>query len=395
MRILIALTYYRPHVSGLTIYVERLAHALATRGHQVTLLTSQYDRALPRYENDQGVDVMRVPVVWRVSKGVVMPTIGWHATRLALSHDVLNLHLPQFDAAGLALRGRLFQRPVVLTYHSDLALPPSFAHWLAGHVIALSHRVALRLADVIVTNTEDFAQHSPVLSRYRAKVSAIPPPIEIPFPTPDSCAMFRAKFNLDGWGPLIGVVGRLSAEKGVEYLLAALPAILARFPNASVVHVGPREPVGEATYSQRLAPLLARHRDKYRFIGVVTTEELAAFFASCAVHVLPSVNSTETFGMVQVEAALCGTPTVATALPGVRMATQMTGMGCVVPPRDAPALADAICEVLAHRAEYVRPQAEIARQFAPATIAARYEALFEHLRAHRAGADNLNTGEHA
>jgi glycosyltransferase involved in cell wall biosynthesis len=381
MRLLIALTYYRPHVSGLTIYVERLAHALVARGHQVTILTSQYDRVLPRYESDQGVNVVRVPVVLRVSKGVVMPTIGWHATRLALTHDLLNLHLPQFDAAGLALRGRLFQRPVVLTYHSDLALPPSFAHWLAGHVIALSHRIALRLADVIVTNTEDFAHHSPVLSQYRTKVHAIPPPIAIPLPTPDSCSTFRAKFNLDGTGSLIGIVGRLSAEKGVEYLLEGLPTILARFPNASVIHVGPREPVGEAAYSQRLAPLLARHRDKYRFIGVVTTEELAAFFASCAVHVLPSVNSTETFGMVQIEAALCGTPTVATALPGVRIASQLTGMGRVVPPRDSRALAEAICEVLAYRKEYVRPQAEIAHQFAPDTIAARYEALFEHLRA--------------
>jgi glycosyltransferase involved in cell wall biosynthesis len=381
MRILIALTYYRPHVSGLTIYVERLAHALAARGHQVTLLTSQYDRALPRYENDHGVNVVRVPVMLRVSKGAVMPTIGWHATRLALTHDILNLHLPQFDAAGLALRGRLFERPVVLTYHSDLALPPSFAHWLAGRVIALSHRVALRLADVIVTNTEDFARHSPILSRYLAKVHAIPPPIEIPFPTPDSCAMFRSKYNLDAPGPLVGIVGRVAAEKGIEYLLEALPAILAQFPDALVVHVGPREPVGEAEYARRLAPLLARYRDKYRFIGIITTEELAAFFASCAVHVLPSVNSTETFGMVQIEAALCGTPTVATALPGVRIASQLTGMGRVVPPRDSRALAEAICEVLAHRKEYVRPQAEIAHQFAPDTIAARYEALFEHLRA--------------
>ncbi len=48
MRILFILTYYRPHVSGLTIYVERLAKALGERGHEVTVLTSRYDRGLPR-----------------------------------------------------------------------------------------------------------------------------------------------------------------------------------------------------------------------------------------------------------------------------------------------------------------------------------------------------------
>ena len=47
MKILIVLTYYRPHISGLTIYAERLAHALVKRGHQVTVLTSRFDPALP------------------------------------------------------------------------------------------------------------------------------------------------------------------------------------------------------------------------------------------------------------------------------------------------------------------------------------------------------------
>ncbi|MBM2851387.1 MAG: hypothetical protein HW418_4329 [Anaerolineales bacterium] len=73
MKILVALTYYRPHVSGLTIYVERLSRALAARGHQVTVLTSQYDRALPLRAELHGVQIVRVPVLMRVSKGVIMP----------------------------------------------------------------------------------------------------------------------------------------------------------------------------------------------------------------------------------------------------------------------------------------------------------------------------------
>ena len=59
MRILVALTYYRPHVSGLTIYVERLSRALAAHGHQVTVLTSQYDRALPLRAELHGVQIVR------------------------------------------------------------------------------------------------------------------------------------------------------------------------------------------------------------------------------------------------------------------------------------------------------------------------------------------------
>ena len=104
MKILIALTYYRPHVSGLTIYVERLARAWRRRGHKVTVLTSRYDRKLPLREELHGVSVVRVPVVARISKGVLMPTIGLVSNGLVAAHDALSLHLPQLDASGIALR---------------------------------------------------------------------------------------------------------------------------------------------------------------------------------------------------------------------------------------------------------------------------------------------------
>jgi glycosyltransferase involved in cell wall biosynthesis len=380
MKILVALTYYRPHVSGLTIYVERLSRALAAHGHQVTVLTSQYDRALPLRETMYGMQIMRVPVLMRVSKGVIMPTIGFHATRLVPAHDVISVHLPQLDATGIALRGKLFRRPVVVTYHSDLILPPSLINWVANRVSDLGNHAAARLADVMVTYTEDFARHSPFLSQYLSKVRAIPPPVEMPEPDPEAMRAFRAQHHLNGHGPVIGMAARLAAEKGVEYLLEALSAILERYPDVRVIHAGPRERViGEAAYFRRLAPLLDRHRDRYTFVGTLTPEQMAVFFRSCDVHVLPSINSTETFGLVQVEAALCGTPTVASALPGVRIPTQMTGMGLTVPPRDVRALADAICEILAHREQYLRPRAPIAEQFSPMATAERYEELFRAL----------------
>ncbi len=393
MKILVGLTYYRPHVSGLTIYVERLARALAARGHAVTVLTAQYDRSLPRRETLDGVDVIRVPVALRISKGVVMPTIGWEATRLVPRHDVLSLHLPQLDAAGVALRGRLFRKPVVLTYHSDLLLPPSLVNRLAGFTVNTINHLAARLSDAISGYTDDFARHSPFLSRYLDKLHVIAPPVEMPVPSPEALADFRARHGLPapagrrpdvqaqvaGSGPVIGLAVRLAAEKGVEYLLEAMPAILAKFPGARILHAGPSEAIGEAEYLRKLRPLLEQHRERYTHVGTLNADQMAVFFTCCDVHVLPSINSTETFGLVQVEAALCGTPSVASALPGVRMPTRMTGMGRTAPPRDVPALAEAIVDVLSNRERYLRPRAPIAEQFSPAAAAAKYEALFHKL----------------
>ena len=112
MKLLIVLTYYRPHTSGLTIYAERLARAMVRRGHQVTILTSQYDSALPEEETQDGVRILRVPVAFRLSKGVVMPSFGLRASRLVRENDAIQLHLPQFDAAGIALRGKLYRNPL-------------------------------------------------------------------------------------------------------------------------------------------------------------------------------------------------------------------------------------------------------------------------------------------
>src|SRR5512144_615006 len=142
MKILTVLTYYRPHTSGLTIYAERLARAFVKRGHQVTVMTTQYDRSLPREETMDGVKIIRVPVAVRVSKGVLAPTFGLVATQLVAKHDVVQMHLPQFDAPGVAARARLLGKPAVLTYHCDLLLPPGFFNRLVNAVVHFQNNMA-------------------------------------------------------------------------------------------------------------------------------------------------------------------------------------------------------------------------------------------------------------
>ncbi len=379
MRLLCALTYYRPYTSGLTIYVQRLATALVRRGHTVTILTSQYDPSLPKHEVMDGVRVVRAPVVARVSKGVIMPTFGFLANALSLQHDAMSLHLPQFDAPGLALRGRLLRQPVVLTYHSDLQLPPGLLNRVANQVVDISNNVAASLATAIVAYTQDFADHSPYLRRFRSKVRIIPPPVEVATISAADREAFRRRWNIQG--PIIGMAARLAAEKGVEVLLDALPYVLQRYPNARVLFAGPYENVlGEAAYARRLAPLFARYRENWTFLGTLGAHDMATFFSNCDLLVVPSLNSTETFGLVQVEAMLCGTPSIASALPGVRQPVLQTGMGEVVPIGESTALAKAILKVLDNRASYVRPRAEIAARFSSERTAADYEQLFEELR---------------
>src|SRR4030042_2115946 len=141
MRILHCLYYYRPHYSGLTVYTERLARALVRRGHEVTVLTARYDRRLAPEEILDGVRVRRAGVAFFVSKGPIMPAVQLLGGRLAGEHDIVHLHVPQIDAAPLALWSNLRRVPVVMTFHCDLSLPRTPLNLLANGVSHTADRM--------------------------------------------------------------------------------------------------------------------------------------------------------------------------------------------------------------------------------------------------------------
>ena len=379
LKVLLVLTYYRPHTSGLTIYAERLARGLAERGHDVTILTSRFNRSLPPREVREGVTVVRAPVLLRISKGVIMPTFGLLAWKYARWADVLSLHLPQFDAAGVALRGRLLKKSTLLTYHCDLKLPPGLFNRVVNATVRMMNNVAGKFSHGVVAYTEDFAQHSPFLQRFADKRHVIPPPVELPEMTKSGIAAFARMHNPEDKHPVIGMAARMAAEKGVEVLLDAMPQILERYPDAHVFFAGQYQNVlAEESYAQRLEPKIRRYErmGKWQFLGILDPVQMAAFYPNLDVLVVPSLNSTESFGLVQVEAMLCGTPSVASNLPGVRQPVLQTGMGEIAPIGDPDGLAEAILKVLDNPEAYHRERQEIEARFSTARTVAEYEARF-------------------
>lgn len=382
MKILTVLTYYRPHTSGLTIYAERLAEAFARRGHQVTVLTSHFDPSTPREEMRNGVKIVRAPVVLRISKGVIMPTLGLLAWKYVAQNDVVQLHLPQFDAPGFAMRARLLGKLAVLTYHCDLQLPVGLFNRIVNAVVDFQNNLAGRLAHHMVTYTQDYADHSPYLSRFMHKLTPILPPVVLPPPQQGAVDAFFQK-HVGNKRPVIGMATRFASEKGVEILLDALPAVFEKYPNAQVLFAGQHKNVmGEEHYFTRLYPRIQEYekQGRWTFLGTLNPQEMAAYYPNLDALVVPSLNSTEAFGLVQIEAMMNNVPCVAAALPGVRRPVQMTGMGKVVPIGDATALATALLGIFGDPAKYHRDPAEIARPYDPDSVAAAYEELFKKLR---------------
>lgn len=380
MRILMALTYYRPHYSGLTIYTERLAKALAKRGHHVTVLTSQYEKEFSREETVDGVQVIRLPVAFRISKGVIMPTMPLRAFQEIRKSDVVNLHAPQLDAAPISVLARLLGKPVVLTYQCDLQLPAGFVHRIANFANDLANTVSSIFSNVIVTTSQDYADESKFLRPYIRKIQPVQPPVELPKIVDEDVRSFKEKYDVKPDQKIIGMVARLASEKGAEFLVRAVPKVLETYPEARVLYAGMYQDVmGEEAYAQMLAPLIAELGEHWQFLGLIPDEELAAMFKVCDVTVLPSTNSTEAYGIVQVESITSGTPAVASGIPGVRMPVQETGMGEIFPVRDAEGLAQALVKVLSDPQKYQGDMAEIAKYYDPDTVAQEYEKIFGEL----------------
>jgi len=382
MKILTVLTYYRPHTSGLTIYAERLARAFVRRGHQVTVMTTQYDPSLLLEETMDGVKVIRVPVAARISKGVIAPTFGLVATKLVAQHNVVQMHLPQFDAPGVALRGRLLRKPAVLTYHCDLLLPPGFFNRFVNAVVDFQNNMAGMLSNHIVTYTQDYADHSPYLSRYTSKLTPILPPVELPSPLPGAVEAFAQEHHINERRPVIGMAARFAAEKGVEVLLDALPRILKKYPKAQVLFAGAYQDVmGEQAYSDRLMPRIREYEvgGHWTFLGNLDPVEMAAYYPNLDVLTVPSLNSTEAFGLVQIEAMMNGVPSVPSALPGVRQPVLMHGMGRVAKIGEPDDLAACILDILNEPEKYRGDTDAIKKAYNPDSIAAEYEKLFKRL----------------
>ena len=168
-----------------------------------------------------------------------------------------------------------------------------------------------------------------------------------------------------------------------KHLLKALPKIFERYPRASVLFAGQFEEVlGEQDYYTRLMPLIRKYQEQghWKFLGVLNPSEMAAFYQNLDVLIVPSLNSTEAFGLVQIEAMMNGIPCVVSALPGVRQPVLTTGMGKVVPIGDSESLASSILAVFDHPEDYRGDPLAVARRFSPDAIAAEYENLFEALR---------------
>jgi len=374
-RILTVLTYYHPHWTGLTAYARSIAEGLAARGHDVTVLTSQHDRSLATVETIDRVRVRRLPTVGRVSRAMMMPSFPTTFRAMLDDHDVVHIHTPMPEAALLVAMAHARDTPVLITHQGDVVMPSGTLNRMVQGAMDVTLTTAVKRADAVVTHSADYARRSRLLTRRSGPVWAIAPPTLIPEPDRGAIERWRSELGLLD-RRLVGFAGRFVEEKGFDYLLQAVPSVLARVPDAHFVFAGETDVAYERFYD-RCRPMLERHAGDITSVGLLRDrQQMADFYGMCDVFALPS--RSDCFAGVQVEALLCGTPLVTADIAGARETVHRTGMGRLVAARDPDALAAGIVDELCSHRPTPRRE-DVLKHYDPAEAVDRYSRLIGHV----------------
>jgi glycosyltransferase involved in cell wall biosynthesis len=375
LKILICLLYYFPHRTGLTIHVQRVAEELVRRGHEVTVLTARYRSDLPRDDvtMHEGVRIVRLWAPIRMSRGMIMPAYPWAAFKLMKEHDVVSIHTPMLETALIAMLSKLTRKKLVITHHGDLILPQGFTNRLIRNTMFFMYKMAARQASRVLAYSQDYADNSYYLQPFMDKVTPNFPPIHMPLPNPHRVEELRSEWSKEG-GPVIGFAHRFVEEKRPDLAIRALEVINKTYPNARMVFAGEHKIAYENTW-ERQQPLVNQFREQLIFLGLLEDQqELANFYAACDVLALTS--DSECFALAQVESMLCGTPVVATEIPGARVPIQMTGMGKLATMGDWRSIGEALVDVLDHPDQFRKPRSFIEQVFSFKETVDTYEQFF-------------------
>jgi glycosyltransferase involved in cell wall biosynthesis len=316
-----------PEAGGAEVHLHEIFRRIAAMGHRVTLLASAFEGSAAE-ETVDGIEVVR-----RGGKFTFNFHVPGAAAGLMKRHeydavvDDVN-KIPFFTPAYirkpvLALAHHLFAETIFLETFLPLAAYVYLSEWLIGPFYRNTRFV------VVSQSTKD------ELVRRGLKEENI----GIVHNAVDH-SVYRPDLSAKSGTPLIGYVGRIKKYKCIERLLEAAAIVFNRLPDARLVIAGS----GDHLDALRRTAAALGIGDRTDFIGHVGEKEKVAMLQRA--HVVANPSSKEGWGVTVIEANACGTPVVASDVPGLRDAVVDSETGFLVPHGDVEALAAGILRLL-------------------------------------------------
>ncbi len=353
---------------GMNVYVRELSSALARAGVICDVYTRAWsDDLAPTLDIEPGFRVHHVPagppaplakealldVVDEFADGVLksMTSAGTLGADDDVPFDAVHANYWLSGIAGHAIKHQL-NLPLVSTFHTldrvKAEASPEEVEAHSSHARAEAEAAIIRCSDTVLASCSvEAAQITDLYGAEPSRIRIVAPGVDHAFFGPGDRAQARRALDLPDRGPLLLFVGRIQPLKGVGVAVATLASIARDRPDASLVVVGgPSGPHGDEEVDRitRLVDALGLS-DQVLFVPPRPHELLSTYYRAADVCLVPS--RSESFGLVALESAACGTPVVASDVGGLRSLVDHGRTGYLVEEPDPEAYAAWVRQILA------------------------------------------------
>ena len=363
-------TSFHTEWNGQVARIFLLSRELARRGHHV-VIAAPVKSALARRASGEGLPVFTGVRFRKTNRPISFLRDAVALARLmrAEDFDLVHTHGSQDTWAAIAaLRFSRRKTPVLMTRHNTK--PVRFNRinrWLYSRGID-------RLVVVSRASLETYRRFFEAGVLKIENIAVIHSCVDLDrFGSVEDRGKLRAELGIAPDAPLVGVIGRVSKDKGHEILLEAVPRVLEEFPDAVFVFAG--------KVGRRLGPKVRAIIEEkglarsVRLLGF--REDIVSITAALDVSVLPAVG-TDSSPAVLKEALLLGKPVVASRLAGLPEIVP-DGAGLLVEPGDPGELARALIVTLKNRESGTRTKIDFPRQFTPGFMCDAYLDVYNRM----------------
>jgi glycosyltransferase involved in cell wall biosynthesis len=333
---------YKPYKGGISNIAYEYAEKLSQLDHAITVFTPLYDNI----DNDLTTEkykIERIKPWFKFGNAAFIPQLLFKLKKF----DIVHLHYPFFGASCLVwllkiIKGKKFK--LVISYHMDVVGGGALKIFFSGHSKLIMPMI-IKSADKVVISSDDYAQNGDlqnIFKKYPDKFTIIPPSVDLERfnPTDKDHDLFN-KYSLSNSKVVLFVGGLDKAHyfKGLEFLIKSF----AKFNNnVKLVIVGS----GDLKNNYQAQVAKANLQQKIFFAGKVSDEDLPKYYNLADLVVLPSIDKSEAFGIVLIEAMACAKPVVTSDLAGVRSVYNDQVSGLVFKLKDSADLAEKVNKIL-------------------------------------------------
>lgn len=341
--ICIVSSQFLPHVGGVENYVNNLSRELASRGHKVTILTSEMD-GVDSYEQKDGVEIIRLPTKQFMDGR--FPVLKYNSKLRKFTKEfrkrhfdvmLVNMRFYFISLYAVRLAKKMGVKCIMLDHGSSHLntggkITTKMSEWFEHGITFLEKRYCKNFAGVSKASLEwirHFGIKSDLLLTNAVDIEAFERYRKSP------ARSFREEYNIPKDAIVISFVGRLTVEKGIGQLVSVVNEINKTRKDVWLLAAG-------AGYmEEKLSPVKSENT---HFVGQIPTNEVAALLSESDIFCLPSFS--EGFPTCVIEAGVCHAFVITTFRGDAKEIVRSREYGIILPDNREPGLLEAITSVL-------------------------------------------------